>query len=81
MCLAIPGLIIALDDYSVLIDIMGLESKVNIQLIENLKVGDYVLIHAGCAIQKIDKDYFEELQKIFKAILDSEEKCEEGSIN
>jgi hydrogenase assembly chaperone HypC/HupF len=76
MCLAVPGLIIALDDYSALIDIMGLESKVNVQLIENLKVGDYVLIHAGCAIQKIDKDYFEELQKIFKSILDSEEKCE-----
>ena len=76
MCLAVPGLIIALDDYSALIDIMGLESKVNVQLIENLKVGDYVLIHAGCAIQKIDKDYFEDLQKIFQSILDSEEKCE-----
>jgi hydrogenase expression/formation protein HypC len=77
MCLAIPGVIIALDNYdSALIDILGLESKVNIQLIENLKVGDYVLIHAGCAIQKIDKDYFEELQKIFQSILDSEEKCE-----
>lgn len=76
MCLAVPGLIIVLDNYSAIIDIMGLESKVNVQLIENLKVGDYVLIHAGCAIQKIDKDYFEELQNIFKAILDGEEKCE-----
>lgn len=76
MCLAVPGLITALDNYSAIIDIMGLESKVNVQLIENLKVGDYVLIHAGCAIQKIDKDYFEELQKIFQSILDSEEKCE-----
>ena len=76
MCLAVPGLIIGLDNYSAIIDIMGLESKVNVQLIENLKVGDYVLIHAGCAIQKIDKDYFEELQKIFQSILDSEEKCE-----
>lgn len=76
MCLAVPGLIIDLDNYSAIIDIMGLESKVNVQLIENLKIGDYVLIHAGCAIQKIDKDYFEELQKIFQSILDSEEKCE-----
>lgn len=76
MCLAVPGLIIDLDNHSAIIDIMGLESKVNVQLIENLKVGDYVLIHAGCAIQKIDKDYFEELQKIFQSILDSEEKCE-----
>lgn len=76
MCLAVPGLIIDLDNYSAIIDIMGLKNKVNVQLIDNLKIGDYVLIHAGCAIQKIDKDYFEELQKIFQSILDSEEKCE-----
>lgn len=76
MCLAVPGLIIDLDNYSAIIDVMGLKSKVNIQLIENLKIGDYVLIHAGCAIQKIDKNYFDELQNVFKAILDGEEKCE-----
>lgn len=76
MCLAVPGLVIDLDNYSAIIDIMGLKNKVNVQLIDNLKIGDYVLIHAGCAIQKIDKDYFEELQKIFQSILDSEEKCE-----
>ena len=76
MCLAVPARIIDVDNYSAIIDIMGLESKVNIQLIEDLKVGDYVLVHAGCAIQKIDKDYFEELQKIFQSILDSEEKDE-----
>jgi len=76
MCLAVPAQIIDVDNYNAVIDIMGLESKVNIQLIEDLKVGDYVLVHAGCAIQKIDKDYFKELQKIFQSILDSEEKDE-----
>ena len=76
MCLAVPAQILDVDNYSAIIDIMGLESKINIQLIEELKVGDYVLVHAGCAIQKIDRDYFEELQKIFQSILDSEEKDE-----
>ena len=76
MCLAVPAQILDVDNYSAIIDIMGLESKVNVQLIEDLKVGEYVLVHAGCAIQKIDKDYFEELQKIFQSILDSEEKDE-----
>ncbi|WP_270565605.1 HypC/HybG/HupF family hydrogenase formation chaperone [Clostridium beijerinckii] len=74
MCLAIPAQVRDIDNYSAIIDIMGLESRINIQLIEELKVGDYVLVHAGCAIQKIDKDYFEELQKIFQSILNSEEK-------
>lgn len=74
MCLAIPAQVISIDNYSAIMDIMGLESRINIQLIEELKVGDYVLVHAGCAIQKIDKDYFEELQSIFQSILNSEEK-------
>ncbi|MBC2457361.1 HypC/HybG/HupF family hydrogenase formation chaperone [Clostridium beijerinckii] len=74
MCLAIPAQVRDIDNYSAIIDIMGLESRINIQLIEELKVGDYVLVHAGCAIQKIDKDYFEELQRIFQSILNSEEK-------
>lgn len=74
MCLAIPAQVRNIDNYSAIMDIMGLESTINIQLIEELKVGDYVLVHAGCAIQKIDKDYFEELQRIFQSILDSEEK-------
>lgn len=74
MCLAIPAQVRSIDNYSAIMDIMGLESRINIQLIEELKVGDYVLVHAGCAIQKIDKDYFEELQNIFQSILNSEEK-------
>ncbi|ALB45809.1 hydrogenase assembly protein HypC [Clostridium beijerinckii] len=74
MCLAIPAQVRSIDNYSAIMDIMGLESRINIQLIEELKVGDYVLVHAGCAIQKIDKDYFEELQSIFQSILNSEEK-------
>ncbi|MDK2828355.1 HypC/HybG/HupF family hydrogenase formation chaperone [Clostridium beijerinckii] len=74
MCLAMPAQILDVDNYSAIIDIMGLESKINIQLIEDLKVGDYVLVHAGCAIQKIDKYYFQELYRIFQSILDSEEK-------
>lgn len=74
MCLAVPAQIRDIDNYRATIDIMGLESKINVQLIEEPKVGDYVLVHAGCAIQKIDKYYFEELQKIFQSILNSEEK-------
>lgn len=71
MCLAVPAQIVGLEKYNAKIDIMGIESKVNIELIEDPKVGDYILVHAGCAIEKIDTDYFEELQKIFKSILEA----------
>ena len=71
MCIAVPAQIIGVEDYNARIDIMGIESKVNIDLIEDPKAGDYILVHAGCAIEKIDTDYFEELQKIFQSILEA----------
>jgi hydrogenase expression/formation protein HypC len=76
MCLAIPAQILVLEKYSAKIDIMGIESKVNIELIEDPKVGDYILVHAGFAIQRIDAEYFEELQKIFNSMLEVKEKDE-----
>ena len=37
---------------------MGIRQKINIQLIENPMVGDYVLLHAGFAIEKIDENEY-----------------------
>ena len=76
MCLTVPAKIIGVKEYTAIVDIMGIESKVNIQLIENPKVGDYILVHAGCAIQRIDTDYFEELQEIFQSMLEVQVKNE-----
>ena len=72
MCLAIPAQIMSLEEYSAKVDIMGVESEVNIQLVENPKVGDYILVHAGCAIQSIDSDYFGYLQKVFQDMLEAQ---------
>lgn len=57
MCIAIPGEIIEINSYTAKVSIMGAETTVNIQLIDNPVIGDFVLIHAGCAIEKVDKDY------------------------
>jgi hydrogenase expression/formation protein HypC len=65
MCIASPGKIIDITCTQAKVDIMGIETMVNIQLIENPQVGDYVLVHAGCAIEKVNQNYFEELFNIF----------------
>nr|WP_307897270.1 HypC/HybG/HupF family hydrogenase formation chaperone [Clostridium botulinum] len=52
MCIAIPGEIISIDRDYAITNTMGVESEVNIKLIENPCINDYVLIHAGCAIEK-----------------------------
>ncbi|MCW2623058.1 MAG: hydrogenase assembly chaperone hypC/hupF [Frankiales bacterium] len=61
MCLAIPGQIVAFlpgnDDQLALVDVVGVTRKINIGLLEGteLRVGDYVLIHVGCAMSRIDE--------------------------
>ena len=72
MCLAIPGEIIELNKDTAMVSIMGVESEINIQIIEEPKVGDYVLIHAGCAIKKIDLEYFEELTEMLELLSEVE---------
>ena len=54
MCLAIPGRIKAVDKKTnvVLVDFNGIEREVNISLVD-VKKGDYVIVHAGFAIEKL----------------------------
>ena len=73
VCLAIPGEIIDIIKHQAKINIMGAEIIVNIQLIENPKVGEYVIVHAGCAIEKINRDYFNDLNNIFESIINEDE--------
>ena len=76
MCLAIPAQIISVEEYSAKVDIMGVESMVNIQLIEDPKAGEYILVHAGCAIQSIDAEYFGYLQEVFQEMIEGQFKDE-----
>ncbi|MCX6354899.1 MAG: HypC/HybG/HupF family hydrogenase formation chaperone [Candidatus Aureabacteria bacterium] len=69
MCLALPGKIKEiLDDRQALVDFMGVEKKVSLDLIEKCQVGDYVIVHAGFAINTLNRedaretiDYFRQL--------------------
>ncbi|MTI71467.1 MAG: HypC/HybG/HupF family hydrogenase formation chaperone [Firmicutes bacterium] len=76
MCLAIAGEIINLDNNYALVDIMGIKDKVNIQLLDYPKVGDYILIHTGFAIEIINKEYFNYLNKVFNEMIKKEEENE-----
>lgn len=64
MCLAVPGRIVSIDGIWAQAEIMGVLSTVNIQLIHNPTIEDCILIHTGCAIQKISMEnalYLQEL--------------------
>jgi len=76
MCLAVPGIIVSIDRAWAQVDVIGVLNTVNIQLIDEPAVGDCVLIHAGCAIQKISSDNFSFLSSILSEFLIGAEKNE-----
>lgn len=55
MCLAIPAKIIRIEDNMATIDVAGVIRKASLMLLENVCIGDYVIVHAGFAIQRIDE--------------------------
>ena len=56
MCLAIPAKVIELHDQdSALVDIGGVQKQVNISLLPGLALGDYVILHVGYALTRLDE--------------------------
>jgi len=68
MCIAIPLQVIKLYDDEALVYYKGVKMKVNILLLENVALGDYVLVHAGCAIEKLNREQGKKTQELFDEI-------------
>lgn len=55
MCIAIPSKIIRVENNIGTIDIDGIKTQISLLLVDDVKVGDYVIVHAGFALHKIDE--------------------------
>ncbi|KAF5035555.1 HupF/HypC family protein [anaerobic digester metagenome] len=69
MCLAVPANVIKINNANAEVDIMGVRKIINILLIDNLNIGDKVMVHAGFAINKIDDTYFDFLEDTLTEML------------
>jgi len=65
MCIAIPGKIISIDAPRAKVDFNGNIVDVNVGLVDPA-IGDYVLVHAGCAIEVLQKDRALEMIELFR---------------
>lgn len=73
MCLAIPSEVkeIDRDDNTAIVDTMGARTKASLDLLdEEIRSGDYVLLHVGFAIKKIDEEEALETIKLFEEMLE-----------
>lgn len=69
MCVAIPGKVIEILGEEAVVAFGSITKKVNVMLIENLQINDYLIIHGGCAIDKMSRDEGEETIKVFKELI------------
>ena len=69
MCLAIPAKIIKIENGMGTIDMEGTQKEVSLLLQEDATVGDYVIVHAGFAIHKIDEEAAMESLRILRQVV------------
>ena len=78
MCLAVPGKVVCWIDRAApfsraRIEFAGVQREVNMQCLPEAELGDYVLVHAGIAISRIDP---EEAERLRRALAEIESECE-----
>lgn len=71
MCVALPGKVVSVEGREALVDFSGNTVKAKAGFVE-IKPGDYVLVHAGCILQKVSQVEAEEMQAIFDEIEEKE---------
>jgi len=68
MCLAVPLKIISIKGKMGIGELGGVKRKVSLMLLDKVKIGDYILLHAGFAISKIEAKEAEELLQLLKEV-------------
>jgi hydrogenase expression/formation protein HypC len=66
MCLAIPSKIVEIKGPTAVIDVDGVKREASLVLLEDPRVGEYVIVHAGFAIHRIDEDEAMESLKLLR---------------
>lgn len=68
MCLAYPAEVIEIKDSLATVELEGVRRKVSLMLLPETKLGDYVLVHAGFAMQIVDRRTVDEMMSAFDEI-------------
>lgn len=78
MCLAIPAKIINTKDSMATLDVDGVKREASLLLLEDARIGDYVIVHAGFAIKKVDETAARETLQFLKEVAAFVENQEEN---
>ena len=82
MCLAIPSRIVRIDDFRAIVDVYGARRDINLMLInENVEIGDYVLVHAGFALQKVEREAAQDALRVISSIIEEVEREDHSEVS
>jgi len=68
MCLSIPSKVISINGNKATVSVGGTEYEASLQLIDDVKIDDYVLLHTGFAIQKISEEDAQETLRLLREL-------------
>ena len=69
MCLAVPARVTSIDGEMATVEIGGVSRAASLMLVSDVVVGDYVIVHAGFAIHKVDPEEAQESLRLLKVLL------------
>ena len=82
MCLAIPARVVALvDPEAALIDLGGVQKTISLALVDGVAVGDYVIVHVGYALTRLDPEEAERTLALFAqaGLVSMQDRAEAGA--
>lgn len=72
MCLAIPAKVVEIRENVAIVDFGGVRREVRLDFVKDVKIGDYVIVHTGFAIEKLDEktalESLEAWKEVFKVL-------------
>jgi len=66
MCLSIPAKVEKIEDDMAIVSVGGTKYNASLQMLDDVNIGDYILLHTGFAIQKLTPEEAEESLKVFE---------------
>jgi hydrogenase expression/formation protein HypC len=78
MCLAIPAKVISVDGANALVTIEDVEYKASLLLLDDVRPGDFIMLHAGFAIEKVDPEEAAETLRLLNEIADNSPQPDNG---
>ena len=74
MCLGVPMKIITKDGDNIVAEVDGVQKEASVMLLgEDVAVGDYVIVHAGFAISRLDEEYAQETLRLMREVFSHED--------